>query len=155
MNHPPNEELDLIVQLMTDDRLHAHRSEDRRIFITAVNIIATTAVLVALILGSSRNARLVLSFWLLLIGIYGLLACLKLAERNAFHTLRARSLRTLLIELSPQTGVQRILRAAEETHRISQPRLARLRLNDLFVSLHMGMVAMGCISALLVGVSGK
>jgi Zn-dependent protease len=155
MNHPANEELDLIVRLMADDRLHAHRSEDRRIFITGVNIIATTAVLVALILGSSRNARLVLSFWLLLIGVYGLFACLKLAERDAFHTLRARSLRALLIELAPQTGVERILHAAEQTHRVSQPRLARLRLNDLLVSLHAGMVALGCISALLVGVSGR
>ena len=154
MNHPPTESPDLLNRLMAEDRVHAHRSEDRRIFITTVDTVAATAILIALTLGPSRRLTLVLALWLTLIGLYGILACLKLAERNAFHTFRARSFRSRLIELSPGADAQRIVSTAEQAHSHVYPHLSRLRLNNLFLSLHLGMVAAGCISAVLVGTTG-
>lgn len=130
---------------MQENWVHARRSEDRRIAITGVNVLAASGSLVALALTNVTVRSLPLAVWLVAVGTYGSLACLKLNERADFHTLRARRFRARLAELTPIALVDQIQSETETAHLSRSPRLAALRFNSVLLGLNLVAGAIGVV----------
>lgn len=135
----------LLYQLMAENRQHAQRSEDRRIVISCVTAAIASAIAVALALISPGLRTLPLALWLVLVGIFGLLSCLKLYERAQFHERRARVLRDKLAELAANTGTNGLLSEADAAHARQSPRLSAIRFNLLLSGINAVIVLLGIL----------
>jgi hypothetical protein len=134
---------------MAENRRHARLSEDRRIFLSAVVLLAASAILIALIAFPPSLRTLPLALWLSVLGFTGVLVCLKLYERAQFHEHRARYLRARLIELTPNSGADQAQLAAEAEHVREHPRLASIRLNVVLVALNIAVSLFGLLYVVL------
>ena len=128
--------IDFLVACMNEDRIRARDAEHKRAFIAhlSIAVIVITNVIIAFT-GFQRNT-VPLTISLILIGIYGLLASLKLYERSQYHDLRARRLRIRLDELHPDAQSEAAQKEAEQEHKQSYPRLTQIRLNSTWLSVH-------------------
>jgi hypothetical protein len=140
----------LLYQLMAENRQHARLSEDRRIAITAVTVLAASGILVALTVVPPGVRTLPLALWLTGLGASSTFVCLKLHERAQFHERRARQLRARLIELTPErTSIDQAQGEAEAAHRREHSRLSSLRLNTLLVALNLLVALLGLLFVVL------
>lgn len=135
----------LLYRLMAENRQHARLSEDRRIAITSVTVLASSATLIALTVIGPGVRTLPLALWLTGIGALGTLLCAKLYERALFHERRARELRARLVDLARDAGVEQAQQEAEAAHRREHPRLSSLRLNTLLIALNVLAVVLGLL----------
>src|SRR5579883_1478588 len=78
-------------------------AEEKRFRLSTVNMFLATALQVIITLAGFHRQIALLSCWLALIGIYGVVANLKLYERSQFHIARARRLRAKLDALCPDS----------------------------------------------------
>jgi hypothetical protein len=135
----------LLYRLMAENREHARLSEDRRIAITCVTLLASSGTLIALTLIGPGTRTLPLALWLTGIGTLGTLLCAKLYERAQFHEHRARELRARLLELAPDAGIEQAQQEAEAAHRREHPRLSSLRLNTLLIAVNALAAVLGLL----------
>jgi hypothetical protein len=139
----------LLYQLLAENRQHAQLSEDRRIVISCVTAAIASAVAVALALLSPGLRTLPLALWLVLVGAFGLLSCLKLYERAQFHERRARTIRDKLASLTADSGVNELLVEAQTAHVRLYSRLSTIRFNWLLSGLNVGIVVLGILYSVL------
>jgi len=135
----------LLYRLMAENRQHARRSEDRRIAITSVTVLASTVSLIALTSIGPGPRTLPLALWLTGIGTLGTLLCAKLYERALFHERRARALRARLLDLAPDAGIEQAQQEAEAAHRSEHPRLSSLRLNTFLLAINVLAALLGLL----------
>ena len=139
----------LLYQLMAENRQHAHLSEDRRIVISCVTTAIASAIAIALALLSPGLRTLPLALWLVFVGVFGLLSCVKLYERAQFHERRARMLRDKLVELTAETGTNELLAESQTIHMRQHPRLSAIRFNSLLGGLNVGIALLGVLYSIL------
>jgi len=139
----------LLYRLMAENRQHARRSEDRRIAITSVTVLASTVSLIALTSIGPGPRTLPLALWLTGIGALSTLLCAKLYERALFHERRARELRARLLALAPDAGIEQAQQEAEAAHRREHPRLSSLRLNTLLLAVNVLAALLGLLYVVL------
>ncbi len=145
MNAEPDSTRQLLYRLMAENRQHARLSEDRRIFISCVTVLAASGILIALTVGPPGLRSLPLALWLVAIGVFGAITCLKLYERAQFHERRAQLLRARLIEMTPAAQAQQAQAEAESAHISEHPRIARVRLNSVLVGLNLAASLAGLL----------
>lgn len=145
MSSDPDPARRLLYRLMAENRQHARLSEDRRIAITSVTVLASSATIIALTVIGPGLRTLPLALWLIGIGVLGVLMCAKLYERAQFHERRARALRARLLELTPDAGIEQAQQEAEAEHGREHPRLSSLRLNMLLVAVHVLAAFLGLL----------
>jgi len=137
---------------MEENWLHARQSEEKRATLAiAVLVIASASQITLAITGFSVKV-LPLSLFLILLGIYAIVFCLKLYERQVFHTSRARKLRARLDELYPEAEAEQLLKAVEAEHNGRHP-FAHVRLHSLWLWLHALIVVLGLVETVLCLVS--
>lgn len=136
-------------QLMAENGVLANQAEQMRLVVATVNLILASSFQVALaFLGLERQA-LPLTLWLVLIGIYGYFALIKLYERETYHRSRVRALRTQLDRLCPEAGVSQIFQEIEQHQKQRYPRFFFLRLNVIWSTSQIVIGAIGVIESLL------
>ena len=141
--------IDFLVACMNEDRIRARDAEHKRAFIAhlSIAVIVITSAVIAFT-GFHRNT-VPLTTSLILIGIYGILASLKLYERSQYHDLRARKLRIRLDELHPGAQSEATQKEAEQEHKQSYPRLTQARLNYIWLSVHGVAILLGTYYTIL------
>jgi uncharacterized membrane protein len=139
----------LLYQLMDENRQHARLSEDRRIVISCVTAVAASAVATVMALLSPSVRTLPLALWLVFLGLFGLLSCIKLYERAQLHERRARALRSKLVDLTVGTGVNELLAEAQAANVRQHPRFSAIRFNSILTGLNVGIVLLGVLYAAL------
>lgn len=135
---------------MEENWILARQAEDKRAVIAHVNIIAITVASGILVLIGFKKNALLLSILLVILGIYGILATAKLYERSQYHIHRARKLRAKLDELYPDAQVERLQKSAENEHRMRYPRLMNVRLNTIWLSLHILIAVLGAVYTIMI-----
>jgi hypothetical protein len=134
--------IEYLHHLLEENWRHVRLSEDRRIAITSVNIIAATGVqITVLVLGFSPRV-LPLTIWMILLGLFGCVACLRLDERAQLHSARARRLRELMEE---ETGARAIdvLARSDRSHAERHRVLGRIRLQTAFMGINVATLMAG------------
>jgi hypothetical protein len=135
---------EFLYRLLEDNWRHARLAEDRRIVITGVNVIAATAMQIAIFVLAFSPRTLLLTVWIVVLGLYGCLACLRLEERAQFHTARARKLRQLIDD---QVGVHvnELLadsdRSLSERHR----KLSGFRMHHALMGINVATLIAGLV----------
>lgn len=120
-------------------------AEEKRFKLATVNVFLATALQVIIILAGFHRQIALLSYWLALIGIYGVVANLKLYERSQFHIARARRLRAKLDALYPDSELELLFQSAENEQKQTYPLLTNVRLNAIWTALHALIALLGVI----------
>jgi hypothetical protein len=114
----------------------SREAEEKRFLLATVNVFLATALQVTIVLTGFHRQIVLLSCWLVLIGIYGVVANLKLYERSQFHIARARKLRAELNDLCPDSELEQLFQRAEQEQKRAYPLLVKVRLNTIWTALH-------------------
>jgi len=141
--------VDFLVACMNEDRRRARDAEHKRAFIAHLSIAVTVITNVVIAFAGFHRNTVPLTISLILIGIYGLLASLKLYERSQYHDLRARKLRIRLDELYPDAQSEAIHKEAAQEHKKNYPRLIQTRLNYIWLSVHGVAILLGTYYTIL------
>ncbi len=141
--------MDFLVACMNEDRIRARDAEHKRAFIAHLSIAVTVITNVVIAFTGFQRNSMPLTISLILIGIYGLLASLKLYERSQYHDLRARMLRIRLDELYPDAQSEAIYKEAEQEQKQNYPRLTQTRLNSIWLSVHGVAILLGTYYTIL------
>ena len=107
MEDPSNDITFLICNLQENWRLSREAEEKRSLLITT-NLLLATVLQIVIVFVGFQPRLLVVTCWMILIGIYGILAGLKLYERSQFHILRARKVRAKLDSLYPDAELEQL-----------------------------------------------
>ena len=127
----------------------AREAEEKRFLLATMNLLLAAALQITLAFTGFHRQVLPVTCWLMLIGIYGIVASLKLYERSQFHILRARKLRAKLDNLYPDADLEQLFQEAEKEQKQAYPLLRRTRLNNIWIALHTLIILLGMIYSIL------
>ncbi len=139
-----------LLRALEENWILARQAEDKRAVIAHVNIAAAIVANGILALVGFKKNALPFTFLLVILGIYGIIATAKLYERSQYHIHRARKLRARLDELYPDAQVEILQKNAENEHKMRYPRLIHVRLNIIWLSLHMLIAVLGIIYTIII-----
>jgi hypothetical protein len=123
----------------------SREAEEKRFLLATVNIFLATVLQITLVLTGFHRQVVLLPCWLALIGVYGVVANLKLYERSQFHIARARKLRAKLDALYPDSELEQLFQYAEQEQKRAYPLLMNVRLNNIWTALHALIALLGVI----------
>ena len=127
----------------------SREAEEKRFFLASMNVFFATALQTTIILIGFHRQIALLSCWMALLGIYGVIANLKLYERSQFHIARARKLRAKLDALYPESELEPLFQRAEQEQRQAYPLLSNVRLNTIWTALHVLIVFVGVLYGII------
>lgn len=145
------ETTEILIHLMEQQLSLAKQSEDQRTNITNIVVLITAAIQGALTqTGFTKNA-LPLTFTLIIIGLFGIIATTKLYERFRYHYEVMRQIRKKLETLHPDTTIEACLDLAWREHITKYPAISRrIRLYVVWSTLHAFIVLLGVIYTIIV-----
>lgn len=127
----------------------ANQAEQMRLVVATGNLLLATVLQMGVaFLGLSQRA-LLLTGWMILLGVYGVFAGRKLYEREAYHRLRVRKLRARLNDLYPDAELEKIFKDVEQEHKQIYPRLMYIRLNAIWIMLYAMTALLGVVESVL------
>lgn len=136
---------EFLFRVMEENWLLARQAEDKRALIAMVNLLAASGANVVFVFTGFGLKVLPLTFWMIILGIYGIATSSKLYERSQYHFLRARKLRARLDDLYPDAQVEQLLKHAESEHKIHYAFMMKVRLNNIWRLLHALIAVSGFI----------
>jgi hypothetical protein len=148
MENPSNDITFLLCNMQENWRL-SREAEEKRSLLATMNLLLATILQIVIVFVGFQPRLLVVTCWMILIGMYGILAGLKLYERSQFHILRARKVRAKLDSFYPDAELEQLFRLAEQEQRKAYPLLIRVRLNAIWTALHTLIGLLGIIYSFL------
>lgn len=141
---------DILVQLYTDYWAQIRHLEDQRVAITNF-ILVVVSILVGFITQSSLTVTaLPMTVFLAVLGIYGMLATLKLSERLRLHLAIASAWRKRIDELNPDAHILSLRQEVLEQHQQKSGILFNLHVHVIWVTLHFLVFLAGTIISFLI-----
>jgi hypothetical protein len=134
-----------LIHNMKENWRLSREAEEKRSMLATTNLVLATALQITIVFTGFHLQILPLACWLIFIGIYGIVAGLKLYERSQFHILRARKLRARLDRLYPDAQLEQVFQEAEKEQKRTYPLLIRIRLNAIWTLLHSLIALLGII----------
>ena len=131
-----SEDAKVLIEFIKQEWEQERQIENLRATITNWVVVLTVAIVGLIVDRGLSRMTLPLAVLLMVIGIYGMLASMKLYERFLFHRARVREWRKRVDQLHPDAQLLKLRQAAHEKHTIKHPRLARLRLHTIWNWLH-------------------
>jgi hypothetical protein len=140
------ETTEILVHIMEQQLSQAKQSEDQRANITNTIVLIAAAIQGGLTqTGFTKNA-LPLTIILIVIGVFGIVATVKLYERFRYHYEVTRQVRQKLETLVPDTAIRACMDAAWQEHKKKHPVTAtKIRLYAIWSALHILIVVLGII----------
>ena len=126
-----------------EHREQLRQSESQRAFLTNYILVIVAAVSGFIVQQHFVLRTLPLSVLVIVIGLYGALACAKYHERAEYHLSQARALTRALVEDGGLSDHKSTLGEYRQAHYIKYPRLIRIPLNRLWTGLHIGVSCYG------------
>ena len=144
------DDTDVLLKLCEEQWTQARQSEDQRATITNIVFVVASAIIGLIAQTGLVLQVLPLTILLLVIGIYGAITSEKLYERHQFHMRRAAFWRKRLNELHPNAEIEKYKDQSDARHRTKFPRLNRMRLHYLWLTLHLGIALAGIILTIII-----
>lgn len=146
-----NETTEILLRVAEQNYAHARQHEDQRAAITGLIVLIATAIQGVLTQTGLHKNALPLTLMLIVLGIFGMIAGIKLYERSKLHSARSRKLRERLDELHPALQLQKSLDLSDQGHTTKYAFLARwVRLYILWIVLPGIIAALGFIYTLII-----
>lgn len=140
---------EVLLKFFDEDWRQVRQSENQRTAFSNIVLVIASAVLGFLTqYGLSRNT-LPLAALLIVLGLFGGIASMKLYERSRLHMELAWAWRGRLQELHPDMDLDRLLGEVEEVHRKRFKRLFGIRLHNVWLALDLGIAAAGIVLSLI------
>lgn len=133
---------DVLLKMIEEGWSLAKQSEDQRATMTNYIIVISAAIFGFIMNKGIAKEVWPLSVLLVMLGIYGAIISAKLYERFKLHEHIVIKIIQRLDELHPDAQLQQLVRAAEKEHN-TKFRLVRLRLNWLWLVLHITIALLG------------
>lgn len=145
------ETAEILIFMIEESWREARQTEDQRTSITNIIIIIASIIQAALTQTGFRRNALPLSILLIILGIYGALASVKLYERFVYNVDRVGEYVKKLDELYPEADIRKILRKTHSEHHTKHPILAtKIRLNRIWLGLHILIALLGVTYTLVI-----
>ena len=137
-----DEQTEILLRVAEENWAKTKQHEDQRAAITGLVVVIAAAIQGGLTQTGFTRSALPLSITLIILGLFGMLACAKLHERASLHQLRARRLRQRIDELHPTLQMETLLDSSDKEHKLKSGILAtRIRLHIMWLTLD-GMIAL-------------
>ncbi len=138
-----------LLRVLDENWLHARLSEEKRATLANLALLITFITQVVLAFTEFNRRVIPLTVFLIALGIYALVVSKKLYERAQFHTRRARKLRAYLDQTFPEAEVETLQASAETEHAKYYVFWMNVRLNTIWLGLHVLIVVVGITETLL------
>lgn len=129
--------------------VEAKQSEDQRATLTNIILGVASAVTVLIVQKGLSKDTLPLSILLIILGFYGAIASEKLYERYQMHSTRASVYRERIDELHPNAQILARRSEGFKRHDPNFPRLGKIRLHYLWLTLHLIIALSGLILTIM------
>ncbi|MEV7989323.1 hypothetical protein [Micromonospora sp. NPDC085948] len=136
---------ELLITFWEDQRRQAQRSEDQRAVFANIVLTISAIGFGFIAQNGATSATLPISCGLVLLGLYGAVASAKLHERYRLHMRQSAGFAVAMEELHPGLDLEAARRRGRDIHDKQHPWLRRIRLNLIWVSLHLSISAGGAI----------
>src|SRR5690349_1202200 len=125
-----DESTEILLRVAEENWAKTRQHEDQRTAITGLIVVIAAAIQGGLTQTGFAKAALPLTITLIMLGLFGALACAKLYERSGLHSRRARLLRRRIDELHPSLQIETLLTISDEEHKLKVGFLAtKIRLH--------------------------
>jgi uncharacterized membrane protein len=146
-----NEITEILLRVAEQNYAHARQHEDQRAAIAGLIVLIATAIQGGLTQTGLHKNALPLTIMLIVIGIFGMIAGIKLYERSKLHSARVRKLRERIDELNPDAQLQNSLDLSDQEHNTKYPFIARwVRLYILWIVLPGIIASLGFIYTFII-----
>jgi hypothetical protein len=136
---------DAVVEYWKDHREQLRQSENQRAVLTNYVLLIAAAISGFVVQQQFSLRSVPLSVLTMAIGLYGAASAAKYHERADYHLTQARALTRMLVQSGALPDTSAALEDARQAHYGKYPRLSRLRLNWLWISLHLGIAVYGTV----------
>ena len=136
---------DVVLEYWKDHREQMRQSETQRGVLTNYVLVIAAAISGFVVQQQFALRTVPLSVLTMAIGLYGAVSAAKYHERADYHLSQARALTRALVQSGALPDANPALDDARQVHYARYPRLSRLRLNWLWISLHLGIAVYGAV----------
>lgn len=134
-----------LVEYWRDHREQMRQSESQRGVLTNYVLLIAAAISGFVVQQQFSLRTVPLSVLTMAIGLYGAVSAAKYHERADYHLSQARALTRVLAQSGVLPDASAALEDARQAHYGKYPRMSRLRLNWLWISLHLGIAVYGAV----------
>jgi hypothetical protein len=134
-----------VLEFWKDHREQMRQSESQRGVLTNYVLVIAAAISGFVVQQQFSLRTVPLSVLTMAIGLYGAVSAAKYHERADYHLSQARVLTRVLVQSGALPDADAVLEEARQAHYGRYPRLSRLRLNWLWISLHLGIAVYGAV----------
>ncbi|GCE12267.1 hypothetical protein [Tengunoibacter tsumagoiensis] len=140
---------DILISAADREFGQARQSEDQRATLTGIILVVASAIQGGLTQTGLDKSALPLTIMLIILGLFGILASLKLYERARRHTRAAFLFRQRLEELFPETQLSQVIEKTRQQQQKEFPILRNVRLYMLWIALHGLIAGLGIIYTII------
>ncbi len=133
----------------------AQQSENQRATMTNIIILVAGTLQGFIVQRGFDKLSLVLAGVLILLGIFGALSSAKYYERFRLGMLRVGKMIDRLEELHKDARIWELEKKADVEHKKRFPRLTKLRLNRLWLTLHISISILGVLNIVMITILWK
>jgi hypothetical protein len=144
-----SETTDILMNAADREFGQAKQSEDQRANITGLIVVVASAIQGGLTQTGLDKKALPLTIMLIVLGIFGMLASIKLYERFRRHVRLGFLIRKKLEELHPDTQLSALLEVARKEQQEEFPVLRSVRLYIIWMTLHCIIMLLGIIYTII------
>jgi hypothetical protein len=132
-----------------EHREQLRQSENQRAVLTNFVLVIVAGISGFVVQQHFSLRTLPLSVLIVVIGLYGALAVAKYHERANYHLSQARALTRVLVDTGALVDSRALLDEFRQAHYGEYPRLGRLRLNWLWIGLHLAVAVYGAVLVII------
>lgn len=144
-----SQSVEILLRIMEDNKAQARQAEDQRVAITGFVVLIASAIQGGLTQTGFNKNSLPLTIMLIILGLFGGLASVKLHQRASLSYTTSNKILERLEELYPSTHIHKILESS--THEQIGKRKAvaflhtRIRVYAIWLALHCLIIILGVI----------
>jgi multisubunit Na+/H+ antiporter MnhF subunit len=135
---------DILLEYWRDQRTQARNTESQRAVLANLVLLIAAAILGLVAQAGIKKADAILTLLLVLLGLLGAMASAKYYERYNLHIDQAVRFSSLLSSSDAQTDYEAILAPVRDSHAEEYRILSRVRLNKLWLTIHILIALAGC-----------
>ena len=140
-----SETTDILINAADREFGQAKQSEDQRSNLTGLIVVVASAIQGGLTQTGLNKSALPLTIMLIVLGIFGIVASIKLYERFRRHVRYGFLIRKRLEELHPDTQLSAMLEITRKEQQAEFPVLRGIRLYLIWLMLHGMIMVLGII----------
>lgn len=135
----------MLAEYRKDHRAQLRQSENQHAVLTIYVLLIAAAISGFVVQQQFSLRNVPLSVLTMAIGLYGAVSAAKYHERADYHLSQARALTRVLVQSGALPDASADLENARQAHYGRYLTLSRLRLNWLWISLHLGIAVYGTV----------